>query len=210
MNSLENKLKAILFRKDCPSKMDLGEYELGLLSSGRRDEVASHMAACPHCQHDLVQMRQYMALPAEGIETARIRAEQQSPLLERIKLVIVDLLSTPAGLQGSAAPQPVFRGGESDMSTRVIQADEYVIALTAMEDKSRQPKQQIMGDITPLYDDEETFQDWTADLWRSGVLVASTPVADDSHFMFEDIQFEEKPHELILSGPTVEIHLQNL
>ena len=136
MDRIENKLKAILFRSDCPSKMDLGEFELVLLSSQRRDEISAHMSACPHCQVDLVQMRQFMALPALGIETAADVTEQESPLLERIKIIVVDLLSPPAGMQGPAALQPVFRGAESETTTRVIEADSYIFAITASQEQS--------------------------------------------------------------------------
>ncbi len=210
MGSTETRLKAILFRSDCPSNMELGDYELGLLSSQRREELDSHMAVCPHCQADLVQMRQFMAIPAIGIESAKSDGEQKSPLLERIKVIFVDLLSPSAGMQRPASLQPVFRGAENNMRTRVIETDTYVISISAIEDKTSYPKQQIIGNVMPLSDDDETFQHWTASLWRSGALVTSTPLADDSYFIFEDVQPIEMPHELILSGPEVEIHLQNL
>jgi len=210
MDKIEEKLKAILFRSDCPSKMDLGEYELGLLGNQRRDEVATHLTACPHCQYDLVQMRQFMAIPAASIELAADRAEQKSPLLDKIKVIVVDLLLSPAGMQGAGSFQPVFRGAESEIRTSVVEADDYIVALTAQEDEATHSRRQIIGDITALNDDNAGFQNWTAMLWRSGQLLASTPVAEDSHFIFADIQGEERPHDLILSSPTVEIHLQNL
>ena len=190
--------------------MDLGEYELGLLSSNRRDEVAAHTASCPHCQVDLVQMRNFMEMPAIGIETAREEIENKSPLFERMKLIVVDMLSLPANMQRSTGLQPVLRGSESESNTSVIQADAYIVALTAKQEKANWPKQHIIGDITPLTDDDETFQDWTAYLWQSGQLLATSAVAKDSHFKFDHVQIGELPHELILSGPTVEIHLQNL
>lgn len=210
MDRIENKLKTILFRSYCPSKMDLGEFELGLLSPQRENEIGAHLVSCPHCQADIVQMRQFMALPAIGIEKAAVVTEQKSPMLERIKVIVVDLLSPPAGMQSPAALQPVFRGAESETTTRVIEADAYIVAITASSDKISKSKHAIIGDITPLFDDDETFQDWTAGLWRSGQLLASTEVGADSHFSFKQLQLDNPPHELILSGPTVEIHLQNL
>ena len=210
MDKLEKKLKALLFRSDCPSKMDLGEYELGILGTLRRDELATHLTACPHCQYDLVQMRQFMADPAVGIELAPGKTEQNSPLLDRIKVIVVDLLSLPAALQGPAAFQPVFRGAEKEMRTSVVEADEYIVALTAQDDEAAKAKRHIIGDITALIDDDETFENWTANLWSSGRLLASTPIASDSHFIFEDVRLDERPHDLILSSPNVEIHLQNL
>lgn len=210
MDSIENRLKAILFRSDCPSKMELGEYELGLLGSQQQEELTSHMAVCPHCQVDLVQMRQFMALPVVSIGSVTREVEQKSPLLERVKIIFIDLLSPPAGTLRPASLQPVLRGAENNMHTRVVQTEAYVVSLSALEDKTSIPNQKIIGNIIPLSDDDETFQNWTASLWRSGTLLTSTPVAVDSHFIFEDIQLMEKPHELILSGPAVEIHLQNL
>jgi hypothetical protein len=210
MDLIENKLKAILFRNDCPSKIDLGENELGFLSSQRREEIASHMAVCPLCPADLVQMRQFMALPTLSIGSVQSEGEQKLPLLDRVRVIVVDLLSPSAGMLGPASLQTVLRGAENNMHTTVIKADAYVISISALEDNTSLPKRQFIGDIIPLSGDNETFHNWTATLWRSGTLVASTQVADDNHFMFEDVQLMEKPHELILSGPTVEIHLQNL
>ncbi len=207
MKSLEDKLQAILFRSECPPNMELGEYELGILETPRRNEIASHLAACPHCQVDLHQIRQFMAISDVVVEAQAAQAEQV-PLLERIKVVVVNLTSPSFGWQGAMSAQPVFRGAEEN-ATRVVEADDYVISLTTVADKSTWPKQNMIGDILPLGDDED-FVNWSANLWRSGELLASTQLEADSHFIFEDVQFEERAHELILSGPTVEIHLQNL
>jgi hypothetical protein len=208
MRSIEKKLQSILFRSDCPPNMDLGEYELGILETPRRDEIASHLATCPHCQADLAQIRQFMALPAIGLEAKLSDVEEQIPLLERIKVIVVNLATPPKSFEGSILPQPVFRGAEDD-TTQVVEADEYVISLTTVGDQASSSKRDMIGDIIPLTDDED-FYYWTANLWRSGKLLASTPVGADSHFIFEDVVLEDQAHELILSGPSVEIHLQNL
>ena len=41
MDNIERALKLILYRLECPSKMDLGEYDLGLLDIFRRNEIAA-------------------------------------------------------------------------------------------------------------------------------------------------------------------------
>jgi hypothetical protein len=189
--------------------LELGEYDLGVLDPNRRAQISTHLAACPHCQFDLQQIRQFMALPAIGVEAELAVVEEHVPFLERIKVIVVDLISAPEAFAQGPQFQPVFRGAAED-TTRVVEADEYVISLTAVADDSAQSKQDMIGDIIPLLDDEEDFHDWTANLWRSGELLATTPVGADSHFIFEDVALEGKAHELILSGPSVEIHLQNL
>ncbi len=209
MDLMESKLKSILFRSDCPPNLELGEYELGILEPERRDLISSHLAACAHCQFDLQQIRQFMALPAIGLEAAPGEVEEHLPFLERIKVIVVDLISPPEVFEQGMQLQPVFRGADEN-TTRVVEADEYVISLTAVADDSPQRKQDMIGDIIPLFDDKEDFGDWTANLWRSGKLLASAPIGADSHFIFEDIKLNDSAHELILSGPTVEIHLQNL
>lgn len=207
MSPFENKLKTVLYRRECPPGLELGEYELGILDMARRNEIVSHLAMCPHCQADLGQMRQFMAMPAVDLEAAIARPQQRTPLLERIKVVVVNLVTLPESLTGTM-PQPVFRGSEEN-DTRVIEADEYVISLSTVTDQATWPKRNMIGNIIPLGEDED-FADWSANLWRSGKLLASAKVAADSHFVFADVQFEASAHELILSGPSVEIHLQNL
>ncbi len=210
MDRTEKTLKAILYRLECPSKMDLGEYDLGLLDIFRRNEIAAHTATCPLCQADLVQMRLFMALPLADEVPLKNRKEEKTQLLERIKVIVVDLLAPPAGLEIPISLQPAMRGETQDMSTRVFHVDPYVIALSAMKEPSSWQKQHIIGDIIPATDDEENFQHWTVYLWRAGKLLDTSAVDRDSHFFFEDVQFDNKPHDLILSGPKVEIHLQNL
>ena len=210
MDKTEKTLKAILYRLECPSKLDLGEYDLGLLDIFRRNEVAAHTATCPLCQADLVQMRQFMALPLADETPLTVIKEEKVPLLERIKVIVVDLLTPPAGLEVPVSLQPAMRGATQDMSTRVFHIDPYVIALSSMKEPSAWQKQHIIGDIIPATDDEVNFQKWTIYLWRAGKLLATSAVDRDSHFFFEDVQVDNKPHDLILSGPKVEIHLQNL
>jgi hypothetical protein len=212
MRSIEKKLKSILYRSDCPSNMDLGEYELGILDPPRRDEIASHLVACLPCQNDLQEIRQFMAVPAVGIEAKLAQAEEKAPLLERIKVILVNLATPPENIFGSGSMQPVFRGADAN-TTQVIEADEYLVSLSTVGENGSGPIQQMIGDIMPLIDDiddQQGFETWTADLWHSGQLLASTTVAADSHFIFEGIYTDNKAYELILSGPSVEIHLQNL
>ncbi len=211
MNSMDKKLKSTLYRLDCPSDLELGEFEMGFLeATGRGEEIFSHTAHCPHCLADLAQIRQYMALPLVDDSLIRSSRAKKTPFLEKVKVIFVDLLSPPQDLFSNVSFQPAMRGIQESMDTRVFQVDSYVIALSAVKNLSSWQKQQIIGDISPMMDEGESFQKWSAFLWRDGKLLATTPIGDDSHFIFDDIQFANMPHELILSGPKVEIHLQNL
>lgn len=211
MELIETALRSTLYRLDCPTDMELGEYELGLLeATDRGAEIASHSASCPRCLADLAQIRQYMALPLIEDNFVNSGQEENTPFLERVKIVVIDLLSPPRDALINARLQPALRGDQGNMETHVFQVESYVIALSAVKNPASWQRQQIIGDISPLASNEEKFQQWSAYLWRDGKLLATTPVASDSHFIFDDVQFANRPHELILSGPRVEIHLQNL
>jgi hypothetical protein len=58
---LNSALRAILYRQDCPDKMVLGDYELGLLSEAEQTEVQRHLDQCPHCQTELARFAQSLA-----------------------------------------------------------------------------------------------------------------------------------------------------
>ena len=211
MDLFAKELKSTLYRLDCPSAMELGEFEMGFLeATGRGEEIAVHSAACPRCLADLTQIRQYMALPLVNGHLVRTTQEEKTPFLEKLRVIIVDLLAPPQDLYVHSRLQPAMRGAQEDMETNVFQVGSYIIALSAVKNLSAWQKQQIVGDISPVTDADEKFHHWSAFLWREGKLLATTPVNRDSHFIFDDIQFANKPHELILSGPKVEIHLQNL
>ena len=190
--------------------MELGEYDLGFLDLFRRNGIALHLESCPLCQADLAQIQQFMALPLDEEMALETRKEEKPSLLEQFKIIVIDLLSPPPGIEMPGQLQPAMRGQQEQISTRVFHIDPYVIALTSMKDISSWQKQHVIGDITQTREEEENFQNWTIYLWRAGKLLDTSPVDQDSHFIFEDVQVDKEPHDLILSGPKVEILLQNL
>ena len=59
---IETLLHRKLFRFECPSSQQLGEYELDLLETSERDSIAAHTEGCPRCQAELKTLQQFMAL----------------------------------------------------------------------------------------------------------------------------------------------------
>src|SRR6185503_6984380 len=57
------KLRAALYRFDCPSAHTLGEYHLDLLDPTERTRIAAHAADCAHCLAELQTVRSYLAAP---------------------------------------------------------------------------------------------------------------------------------------------------
>lgn len=206
MDPTERKLKEILFRHFCPTQMDLGEYDLGLLDAPRRDQVASHLQDCVHCQQDLVQIRTF--LTQDG--PARAPDSVTPSLRERVKVFVVNLLSPPPNVLVSSTFQPALRGQENEMHTQVYQVGPYLVALSFQKNATRLDHAYLLGDISPVDEGGVEFQAWKAHLWQSDSPVATVPLDADGHFTFGSLPITDTPYELILSGPDGEIHLQNL
>src|SRR5438128_6726342 len=59
----EERLRARLFRWDCPTSQQLGDYEQGRLAAPEAATVASHVEQCVRCTQELAELRAFMALP---------------------------------------------------------------------------------------------------------------------------------------------------
>ena len=57
---LQNRLRARLYRINCPSPMDLGDYHLRLLPASQTLVVAQHVRECPLCAKELDQLETFL------------------------------------------------------------------------------------------------------------------------------------------------------
>jgi hypothetical protein len=209
MSDVETKLKGLLYRLHCPSMLELGEYDLGLLDHYRSSEIAAHATGCPLCSAGLQQMRLFMAAP-DVVPQPVVATSRASRLLEQLKIIVVDLLRPPEGVLLPAAPLPAMRGEGEGIATNVFYVDPYIISLSTIKDGAAWRRQSLVGDIIPADGASPSFQHWNVYLWRAGRLLATGKVDDDSHFLLRDVQVADELHDLILSGPHIEIHLENL
>lgn len=58
---LEASLRAALYRQNCPTTMELGEYQLGLLAEPDAIRLKAHLDSCPHCQAELNRLSDFLA-----------------------------------------------------------------------------------------------------------------------------------------------------
>ena len=67
--ALDAALRAALHRRDCPSTMELGDYQLGLLTEEQQARMESHLKRCPYCPAELSQLSNVLAdVPATAPE----------------------------------------------------------------------------------------------------------------------------------------------
>ncbi|HEY4688946.1 MAG TPA: hypothetical protein VIK33_06520 [Anaerolineae bacterium] len=193
---LQHRLATRLYRIECPSPMELGEYHLGLLDSTRTATVARHLDECPHCTHEIAELKTYLNHLAPTLELS---------LPDRIKVLIARLVS---GAQGAASERvtltPAFAGIRGEQAgPAVYQTDGVQVAIEIQSDVEQPDRQVMLGLVTGL----ET-RPLTAHLWQAERLVTTAPVDEAGNFVIPHLT--PGRYELILSGPDVEIHIQAL
>ena len=60
---LQNRLQKQLYRATCPTPIELGDYELGLLAAPQALVVASHLRGCPHCRREVSELQEFLTKP---------------------------------------------------------------------------------------------------------------------------------------------------
>ena len=97
----ERRLLHKLYRLDCPAPELLRDYHWGYLPKEERQRVAAHLALCPHCEAELADLADFVAMeqaePSRLLDRARRAADQA-------RLVIARLVSP------MPQPAPVLRG----------------------------------------------------------------------------------------------------
>ncbi len=58
---IDHQLLQKLYRWDCPSSLELGEYQLEVLSLQRRAEIASHLRSCVLCSSEVATLSDFLA-----------------------------------------------------------------------------------------------------------------------------------------------------
>ncbi|MEJ2560088.1 MAG: hypothetical protein P8186_28500, partial [Anaerolineae bacterium] len=198
----QDRLTARLYRFNCPSSMELGEYHLGLLPDDQATAVARHLAECPHCAREVVQLKDYLAELAPDLEFSP--AEQ---LKGRVRLLVARLVT--GGLEGALPGQPslapayaALRGEEGE--PLIYEADGIQVVVEVHQDPHQLDDWTILGLVIGV-DNPNALE---VHLWRADQRVATVPVEDTGNFSFSNLTAGR--YELILGGPEVEIHIQDL
>jgi hypothetical protein len=194
---LQDRLTAGLYRHNCPSTTDLGEYQMGLLARAQAVAISRHVEDCPHCTRELAQLEAYLADLAPDAALGR---------MEQVKILIAELVRGVQGLgQAPAfAPAPVFAGlrGEEE-EPLVYQAEAYQIVIEVARDGQQPDRFALMALVTgPEIDGLE------ARLEGTGGSAVTAPVDELGNLYFSAVS--PGSYALYLSGPLVEIEIPGL
>jgi hypothetical protein len=191
-----------MYRIDCPAPQELGEYQLGMLPAEQAGAVAQHLAECPHCTREVAQLEDYLADLAPDLELSPLEHAR-----ERVRVLIARLVS--GGLEGSLLAQPTLapayaglRGEEGEPI--IYEADQVQVVIEVHDDPDRPDRMTILGLVLGL--DEPASAE--VHLWGADQRLASVSVEETANFVFPDLV--PGHYELILSGPDLEIHIQDV
>lgn len=170
----ERLLTQKLYRWDCPSPAQLGDYHLGILAGETAVTVTQHLAECARCGAELRTLRVFMATP-EGIPSVQTRPQSEARAdRPRLDEIVARLLprTTALAMRGETTREPV-----------VAEAEGVMIILDLQP--SDQGRVSILGQIAAEAQDR-----WTSalvQLRQSGNLQAMATVSDLGTFQCRSI-----------------------
>lgn len=206
---LQGRLTHLLYRIECPSPLELGEYHLQVLPAAQMEAIRHHLDQCLHCRREIAQLEGYLAKVAP--------IPQPGPLeqaVESVRVLVARLVS--GGMPGPAAMVPAYassalaspalagtRGDESKMPF-VYQADDAQVIIEIEADIERPDCKTVLG----LVIGPDRVQGFAVHLWQAGQHVTTTSVDELGNFVIPGLL--PGKYELILASPELEIHIQNV
>lgn len=202
VRGLQAKLTGRLFRASCPTSLELGEYQLKVVSKERAAQIERHLAVCNDCTQELAQLKTFMSQPDPFLKPDPLAAVQR-----QMRVLVARLVGGPAERSGFGGPAlaPAFAGlrGE-DIGPRSYEAGDIQVLIEVEDDGTGRGRKTVMG----LLSNVDDYSDFAVGLWQDGREQLVIPIDSLGNFVMEDLS--EGHYELILSGPEIELHIQDL
>lgn len=163
---LRSSLKKQLYRINCPTSIELGDYHLGYLPDPQKLVVAQHVRECVLCRQELAALEGFLA-----------ELTPQSNLLDDAKVLVARLISSQA--ENDFAP--ALRGEARGPLT--FEVDGIVIVLDIQ--LTKEGMFEILGQLAA--DEQDKWTGAIVELWQDNELQFSTTVDDLGAFRSGDI-----------------------
>jgi hypothetical protein len=170
LERFQKTLTTQLYRIDCPSPLELGEYHLRMLPASQMLVMAQHLRECPHCAREIAELEGFLGEQVPGSEDG---------LLGRAKLLIARLVGG-GELTFTATPSALRGEGKGPIT---FAAEGIIIVLDIQ--RTTEGKANILGQVAADHQD-----DWTGalvELRRDSLLQISTTVDDLGAFQCEGV-----------------------
>jgi anti-sigma factor RsiW len=197
LGRLQERMRAEMYRIDCPTSLELGEYHLGVLADAQARVVARHLKDCPFCSREVSQLKTYLGDLSGDLEFS---------LAEQVRVLVAKLVRAggPAAPLGTPALAPAFAGLRGDEAgPRLYQAGEVQVDIEIQDDAARGDRKTLLGLVTGI-----DATGLVAHLWLADRHVEEAAVDELGNFFIPGLV--PGSYELILSGPEVEVHIRDL
>ncbi len=198
LQKLQNGLTSRLFRAACPSSMDVGEYQLGLLPAAQALAIEKHLAECAFCSNERAVLAGFLVEAGPTTKTDLL-----APVKETVRILVARLTTGfSGGLLGQPNLAPAMAGlrGAED-GPLMYEAEEIQVMAEVMDDASHPGRKSILGLLTGIYQ----AHGFRAYLWQAATHRATVAVNDLGNFTIDNLIPGD--YSLVLSGPDMEIHL---
>ncbi len=186
----EKTLFAHLFRTECPTPLELGEWYLKLVDANSYQVIRSHLDMCSHCEEELAAITAVVSNPL----LQDVPVKRGASILKRIIMKLEDLLGDSAGQMTLA---PGLRG--NSWSSVCYAGGDYLLSLT---------KQQTMSGGALIGSILATDLTGHAALKQGTSVVYQTPLTESATFSFDDIN--PGFYELVIATPDAELIVPEL
>jgi hypothetical protein len=178
----QKRLKTRLFRTSCPPALELGEYQMGMLSGARAMAIAKHIVECPHCSREVKQLQTYLR------DEVADEPKPAKPIGQELKDGLTGLIGVITGqVLGGLKPAAMGVRGKARQPITIEAGDVHVVLDVQSGTEGRVT---LWGQIA-----SEELDDWTraqVELWQAGEPQRTTSIDEIGTFRFEGV----------LSGPT--------
>ena len=202
LSCFQDRLIAKLYRFDCPSPAELGEYHIGMLAAGQAAAVARHVENCPHCAREIVELEGFLADLSPTLELGLV--EQATG---HIRVLIARLINGGMGFDvlNHSAMTPALAGVRGqEREPRFYEADGIQVMVDVQADPGQPDGRAVLGLVIGL-DDPHQLE---VHLWHADRQLATVAVDELGNFHIPDLA--PGSYDIILSGPEVEIHIEAL
>lgn len=162
---LQQQMRARFYRSTCPSSMELGDYHLGLLPASQKLVLRQHISECPHCRHDLAELKEFLTEP-----------DPQPDMWTTAKVLLARLVDS-----GATSAFGALRGESKGPLT--FEADGVVITLDVSPGSNSHVS--ILGQLAA--DDQDEWTGAKVELQQADAPQLIASVDDLGAFRFEEV-----------------------
>lgn len=167
---IEGKLVNELYRADCPSSQQLGDYHLGMLGQSNERYIERHLNMCALCHSELEELRVYLTAGVPAPKAVAVPApERRRPSRGQWAEQLARLVPRTPGLalRGAAGGPLLAEAGGTTLIVDVQPAGNGVT---------------LIGQV--VSDDPDRWTGALVELRRDGALLAAAGVDDLGSFTF--------------------------